>query len=86
MLEQYEALRKAATGTGPFSHNGYGLALFLSRGMTGWLLAVRELVPLPLPVSTGDSPCLPDLPAAAQTDLTLLLADMVLRCQTEIRP
>jgi len=84
MLDQYESLRKAATSNSPLSHNRHGLALFLSRGMTGWVLAMPQLVSPPL-ATAQDSACLSDLPAAAQTDLTLLLADMVLACHMEIR-
>jgi hypothetical protein len=84
MLDQYESMRKAATSGSPLSQTSYGLALFLSRGMAGWLFAMPQLVlPPPAAASAKDSDRLPDLPVAAQTDLTLLLADMVLACQTE---
>ena len=86
MVDQYEALRKDVTGSDPLSQNRYGLALFLSRGMADWLLVVAQLVPRPLAfVSNHDSSSAPNVSAAAQTDLTLLLADMVLACQQEIR-
>lgn len=84
MVDQYEALRKEATGCGAVSQNAYGHALFLSRGMTDWILASAKLVPQPKAnVSTqGSSPVA--VSAAAQADLTLLLANMVLTCQQEI--
>ncbi len=84
MLDQYESMREAVTGGSCLSQARYGHALFLSRGMAGWLLAMPQLVsPPPAATSAEGSARLPDLPAAAQTDLTLLLADMVLACQTE---
>lgn len=86
MVDQYEALRRAATSSRPLSQTRYGLALFLSRGMTGWLSAMSRFAPRSLAaISAPDHTCVPDLPTAAQTDLTLLLADMVLACQAEIR-
>ena len=84
MVDQYEALRKEAAGGGAISQNAYGLALFLSRGMTDWILASTKLVLQPTAiVSTQDSSPIA-VSTAAQTDLTLLLANMVLACQQEI--
>jgi hypothetical protein len=84
MVDQYEALRKEATGGDAIFKNAYGLALFLSRGMTDWILASAKFVSQSTAiVSTQDSSPVA-VSAAAQADLTLLLANMVLACQREI--
>jgi len=45
MLDQYETLRREATETTPGGPRGHGLALFLTRGMPGWLAALTALAP-----------------------------------------
>jgi hypothetical protein len=84
MEDQYEALRKEAIGTGPIFRNTYGLALFLSRGMAAWLMASAQLIPQTTAMASTQESSPVTVSAADQTDLTLLLADMVLACQQEI--
>lgn len=87
MLEQYEALRLQAlegNGTGTCGH---GLALFLSRGMTAWTSALSALARPPrLPRCEMEDPivALAELPMMTRSDLTLLLAGMILACHEEV--
>lgn len=87
MMDQYEALRKQALETNSASHRGHGLALFLARGMPAWLSALAVLAPSverPCPLMEGRTlGCKPDLPSSVQSDLTSLLADMVLALHPE---
>jgi len=87
MVDQYEALRKQALETRAASHRGHGLALFLARGMPGWLAALAVLAP------SAEWPCNPNegrslggrmnLPSSIQSDFTSVLADMVLALHPE---
>jgi hypothetical protein len=87
MADQYEALRKQALATHSASHRGHGLALFLARGMPGWLAALAVLAP------SGECPCnpnedrslgcRPNLPSSVRADFTSVLADMVLALHPE---
>lgn len=85
MLEQYEALRLQAlegNGTGTCGH---GLALFLSRGMSAWTSALSALArPPSLPRCKGPTVALAELPLKNRSDLTLLLAGMILACHEEV--
>jgi len=78
LCEQYEILRKEALELDQTGRRGHGLALFLSRGMIAWMLALRALVPMT--VSEEGAVRYPDLPSGVRSDLTLVLADMVLSC------
>ena len=56
-LDQYEALRREVTESGPGRRRGHGLALFLTRGMPGWLAALTALAPTPrLPRALTEAP------------------------------
>ena len=87
MADQYEALRKQALEANSASHRGHGLALFLVRGMPGWLAALAMLAP------SAEGPCDPiegrslgcrmNLPPSIQSDFTSVLADMVLALHPE---
>ena len=87
MAEQYEALRKQALEATTGSQRGHGLALFLVRGMPGWLAALALLAPPPeRPPHSGERGsllCRPNLPGSEQLNLTSLLADMVLALRPE---
>lgn len=78
LSEQYEVLRKEALELDQTGRRGHGLALLLSRGMIAWMLALRALVPMRASLE-GAVRC-PDLPPGVRSDLTLVLADMVLSC------
>ena len=80
LSEQYEVLRKEALELDQTGRRGHGLALFLSRGMIAWMLALRALVPRPMRASLEGAVRYPDLPSGVRSDLTLVLADMVLSC------
>jgi hypothetical protein len=87
LVDQYEAIRKQALGTHSASHRGHGLALFLARGMPGWLAALAVLAP------SAEWPCHPNegrslgcrinLPSSIQSDFTSVLADMILALHPE---
>jgi len=92
VLEQYEALRREATELGPDRRRGHGLALFLTRGMSGWLAALTALAPASKPSRALTDPPPPEgrptvLPSS-RAELTTILAGMVLACtrETEMRP
>ena len=83
LSEQYEALRKEACELDRTGRRGHGLALFLSRGMIAWMAALRALVPPPATASGERAVLYPDLPSAVRSDLTVVLADMILACSLE---
>jgi len=72
---EYEEMRRQAFQTSP---GGHGLALFLSRGMMAWLEALRALTSRRIaPIISSESM---DVPSVVRSDLTTLLANMVLSC------
>jgi hypothetical protein len=87
MAEQYEALRKQAIDATSASYRGHGWALFLARGMPGWLAELTLLA------ASAERPCRsresgsllrgPNLPGSVQSNITSLLADMVLALRPE---
>ena len=83
LLEQYEALRTGALEAELLGRRGHGLTLFLSRGMIGWMAALQALGRFPTTVREDRSIKYLDLPAAVRSDLTVVLADMVLACSEE---
>lgn len=83
LSEQYEALRKEALELDRTGRRGHGLALFLSRGMIAWATALRALASPPAIASGERAVLYPDLPSAVRSDLTVVLADMVLACSLE---
>jgi hypothetical protein len=88
VLEQYEALRREATQITPGGPRGHGLALFLTHGLPGWLAALTALTPSwrrPPPPATAEAPWPsgPTLGPSARTELTTVLAGMVLACAAE---
>lgn len=84
LLRQYEALREEAIESCYHGHRGHGLALFLTRGMTAWLMALSALASRPATYS--ECPGSGRVPPSAHSDLTLLLADMVLACSSQVAP
>ena len=86
-LRAYEQLRQEALASAPGTERGHGLALFVMRGLSAWLHALNALVPRPIeparsmePVSPGPAP---SLSPEARSELTNVLADMVLACSQE---
>jgi len=90
MADQYEALRKQALSANSASRRGHGLALFLARGMPGWLAALDTLAPSSAegPYNPNESrslDCRMNLPSSIQSGFTSVLADMVLALNPETR-
>ena len=81
---QYEALRREALGPTTSLVRGHGLALFLSRGMVAWMTALSALGPPRFePADESQrtsSPPPSELAVGVRSDLTTLLAGMVLAC------
>jgi len=82
--QQYEALRREALGPRGSLERGHGLALFLSRGMVAWMAALSALGP-PRLTPSGKSqrsspPHSSEFAVELRSDLTTLLAGMVLAC------
>ena len=73
---EYENLCREALQAN--SHRGHGLALFLSRGMRAWLEALTALESRSLARSTEQESV--DLAPLVRSDLTRLLANMVMSC------
>ncbi len=88
LLNQYEALRHEALGTDSLGRRGHGWALFISRGMAAWIDALSVLASQPRPVSETCQPStanwMASLPPSLRSDLTTVLADMVLSCTQEV--
>lgn len=88
VLEQYEALRRDVLASGSSVDRGLGLSLFLTRGMSAWLAAVTALMPrAPRPAMICEPLPFERLPVLApnvRSDLTVMLADMVLACSVEV--
>lgn len=86
--DQYEALRREALAGNPFGPRGHGLALFLSRGMPAWLAALSQLTPRHAPERAAEAEELlltqaPEFALGVRSELTLVLAAMVLACSQE---
>ena len=88
VLDQYEALRREALAADPFGPRGHGLALFLSRGMPAWVVALSQLTPRHAPERAAEAEELlltqaPEIAPGVRSELTLVLAAMVLACSQE---
>ncbi len=88
--EQYERVRREAMTTDPTAPRGHGLALLMTRGMSSWLQAVRTLAPPPVARSRRMDAIAPSDRVAWQatdrTQLTHVLASLVLACVQEVVP
>jgi len=86
--EQYERVRREATTADPTRPRGHGLALFISRGMSGWLTVMQTLVPPPDVRSERTDALVPPDRIAWRADdraeLTHVLASLVLTCVQEL--
>jgi hypothetical protein len=84
-VEQYEALRREALEVAPFGPRGHGLALLLTRGLPAWLAALTALGPSRPRRPLDETPAgpRPRLLPSARTELTTVLAGMVLACTQE---
>jgi hypothetical protein len=88
LLDQYEALRREALGPDLAGKRGQGLALFIARGMRAWIEVLSALVGKSQPLSPaqaqGPMSRPPGLPASLRSELTTVLADMILTYTQEI--
>jgi len=83
VLAQYEVLREEAISTRCLGAHGCGLAILLSRGLPAWVAALTALAPAPRPKLSAPAAVPgrgPRLVPAARTELTAVLAGMVLAC------
>jgi hypothetical protein len=83
--QHYETLRREALSSQGGLARGHGLALFLSRGMVAWMMALATLKP---PRTNGleqsfagSGPSHPKLTRSICSELTTVLAGMVLACR-----
>lgn len=66
--------------------DGFGLALFLRRGMTAWMQAWSECAN-PVEAGTRSHPRVDEtIPGDMRSQITTLLADMILCLQQEATP
>jgi hypothetical protein len=85
--ERYEALR-AQAADGPDGHRGWGLALASRQGVAAWMRAwPAEALPAPpLPPCVADpATAIHSLPDSLRGQIALVMADMILTHQQEIR-
>ena len=75
-FEQYQALRREALEN---TSRGHGLSLFMTQGMSAWLRALSWLSPRPVVLASAGVPSeRPALPSGARSDMTRVLARMVM--------
>lgn len=81
-VAQYEAVRREALEVAPVGPRGHGLALLLTRGLSAWLAALTALGPSRSARALDETSAepRPRLLPSARTELTTVLADMVLAC------
>lgn len=78
-LDQYQALRRQALENASWGSRGHGLSLFLTQGMAAWLRALSPRAPRPAVLPSADAPSgRPALPIGARSDMTRVLAQMVI--------
>lgn len=83
LLEQYELLRREALEVSPHTQRGYGLLLFLTRGMVAWIEAVSCLSGRQVVTTEFTSSLLP-LPLPLRPEVTKVLVNMVIGCMQEV--
>ena len=81
-FQAYEQLRQEALAGPSGTGRGHGLALFVMRGMSAWLRALSALVPA-RPTEPASLCSVPALSPTTRSELTNVLADMVLACSQE---
>ena len=79
--EQYELLRRDALALPTDTQRGYGLLLFLTRGMVTWMAALSSLSG-PGTRTASDSTSDP-LPLSVRPQIMTVLANMVMVCMQE---
>lgn len=81
-MAHYEQLRRDATGS-PAPREGLGLALFLQRGMKAWMQAWSDCSSNVEPGTRNDAGIGNTMPAGMQSQITSLLAGMILSLQPQ---
>jgi hypothetical protein len=81
LAEQYEQLRREATGHSEHERKGLGLAFFLRRGMTAWMQAWSQCTVTP---KAHSQPAMPAaIPIDLRTQVATLLAGIILSLHQE---
>jgi hypothetical protein len=83
LVDHYERLRRGALGSPSLGGEGFGLALFLRRGMTAWIEAWSECASRVEPGTRSEPRVDEPIPADTRTQITALLAGMILCLQQE---
>lgn len=84
LIAHYEQLRRDALDRAGQPARGFGLALLLRQGMTAWMRAWSEGTSAIRPRLA--CPVAAPLPSAVRSQLTLILASMLIRPVQETRP
>jgi hypothetical protein len=89
MQTQYETVRRLALARPPHAAPAPGCVLLMARGLPAWLEVVQRVAPrdvTPAPERVGTPSPTPVVTPAIRSDLTQLLAGLVLACaQEEVR-
>jgi len=80
---RYEQLRRDAIGRPTYSGEGLGLALFLRRGMTAWMQAWSQCAGNGEPATCSQAGAGEMIPVNMRSQITTLLAGMILSLQQE---
>jgi len=83
VTEQYEQLRREATGGSHAGSEGLGLALFRRRGMTAWMQAWSQCTDPVVPHAPSPAAPLAAVPIDLRAQVATLLAGIILDLQQE---
>ena len=83
VLDHYEALRRQVLDCDVSHGTGLGMALFLTRGMSVWLAALRDLVTPSSNSSSNEPPADASKDVPINSELINAVAEMVLACSGE---
>jgi hypothetical protein len=83
LVAHYERLRHDALGSRSPADEGFGMALFLRRGMTAWMEAWSECASRIEPGPRSEPWVDETIPADTRLQITVLLASMILCLQQE---
>ena len=86
LATHYEQLRRDAMGRSAHHSEGLGLALFLRRGMTAWMQAWSECTGAVEPITRAQAGATEAIPVDMRSQITTLLASMILSVQQEAIP
>jgi hypothetical protein len=83
LVVHYERLRRDALGSRSPGDEGFGMALFLRRGMTAWMEAWSECASRIEPGPRSEPRVDETIPVDTRVQITALLASMILCLQQE---